>query len=98
MKASKPGFQIRVSTVLLAIAALSLPVAALFRSLQNSFQRPYFEATFVFIDYLIFPVCSVIGIVAALVFLISQRTWQFAIEAALGIGLILFFLSFKAFV
>ena len=83
-KSIRPKIEIRVSTVLGAIAALSLALAAVFSWLESRFPQLRLDLPMLFLAWGAFPVCSLAGAVSALVLTLWRRRWQFVIEFILA--------------
>jgi hypothetical protein len=76
--------EIRVSTVLVAIAALSMALAAVLSWLESRLSHLPLDLPVLFLAWGVFPVCSLAGAVSALVFALWRRRWQFLIEFILA--------------
>ena len=91
-----PRFEVRISTVLLAVAIgcllLFLPI--------HWFNERHFDSrsdTFlVLLLFGVFPITSFGGTVAAFVLLLKQRRWQHLAELLIGIALLVLLTSFES--
>ncbi len=91
-----PRFDVRISTVLLAVA---LGCLLLFFPIHWFNERHFDSRTDTFLVLLlfgVFPITSFGGTAAAFVLLLKQRRWQYLAELLLGIALLVLLISFES--
>ena len=89
-------FEVRVSTIFIAVAALSLPLGILLARLDERLPQSRLEVPVSILIFLLFPLSSIVGAVLALVFALWKRRWQFVLELILGIGFLAYFSTWEA--
>jgi hypothetical protein len=77
---------VRVSTVFVGLAGVSLVAAVLLSRLPEPSARGDFDTIAAVLYFTVFPVTSLAGAVAAAVFLVKRRFWQFAVELVISVA------------
>jgi len=93
---SRRRFEVRVSTIFIAVAALSLPLGFLLARLDDRFPQSGLEVPVSILIFLLFPLSAFVGAVSALVFALWKRRWQFVLELILGIAFLAYISTWEA--
>ena len=88
--------EVRLSTILVAAAALSLPVGLLLARADDHLSRSRLDFPIGLLLFVVFPVCSLVGGVSALVFALRKRRLQFVLELVLAIAFLAYFATWES--
>jgi hypothetical protein len=87
--------EFRISTLFLGVAAVALIAAFAIDELGSRLPIPRSEPLIGILLWVIFPCTAAIGAVAAAVFLIWKRRWQFVFEVVVGAAFIAYLLRWE---
>jgi hypothetical protein len=91
-----PRLEVRLSTVLVAAATLSLASGLLLARADERLAQSRLDFPVGLLLFVLFPVCSIVGGASALVFVIRKRRLQFVLELVLAIAFVAYFATWES--